>query len=194
MRVWSSLFALGLSFVLFSTAAAAAGSFAVSDVSVQTRDGSPWAEGAPIVLVVKATSPAGLAFPDKALSVVMQTDGERTKCLDVAMKLVSVDSGTATYAGVFYPFRAAAYDGRFAIGESVEDITDIRFTVGTSARATTSVPADADLPVLAPVRFDYGPALDGRALGVVGATAFAALGALAVLIRRRRLVATHSVA
>lgn len=194
MRVWSSLLALGLSFVLFSTSATAAGSFAVADVSVQTRDGSPWAEGAPIVLVVRVTSPAGLAFPDRALSVVMQTDGERTKCLDVAMKLVTIDDGTATYAGVFYPFRAAAYDGRFAIGENVEDITDIRFTVGSSARATTSVPADADLPVLAPVRFDSGPALDGRALGVAAATAFATLGAVAVLIRRRRPAGTHLVA
>lgn len=183
MRIWSAFLTLALSLVLFSVAAAAGGSFAVMDVSVQTRDGSTWSEGAPIVLVIRATSPAGVPFPEKALSVVMQTDGERTKCLDVAMKLVSADDGTATYAGVFHPFRAATYDGRFSIGE---DITDIRFTVGSAAPAAGAIPADAELPVLGPVRFDYGPSLDARALGAIGATAAALAGAAALLLGRRR--------
>jgi hypothetical protein len=181
MRSASALFALLLSLLLFSATAAAGGSYAVSDVSVQTRDGAAWADGAPIVLVVRATSPAGLAFPDRALSVVMQTDGERTKCLDVAMKRVSIDDGTATYAGVFYPFRAATYDGKFSIGE---DVSDIRFTVSTAAPATAVIADNTDLPVLGPVRFDYGP--DPRVIGAIGGLAALVLGAAALLVHRRR--------
>lgn len=181
MRAWSCLVVSALSLVLLSATAAAGGSFAVSDVSVQTRDGSPWVDGAPIVLVVRTTSPAGVPFPERAVSVVMQTDGERTKCLDVAMKLVSTDGPLATYAGIFYPFRAAAYDGKFAIGE---DVSDIRFVVSAAVPAVASIPADEELPVLGPVRFDYGP--DGRAIGALGAAVAALLGAAALLIRRRR--------
>lgn len=183
MRVCSSLLALGLSLMLFSTAAMAAGSFAVADVSVQTRDGSPWAEGAPIVLVVKVTSPAGAAFPDKALSVVMQTDGERTKCLDVAMKLVSVDGDVGTYAGIFHPFREATYDGRFSIGE---DVHDIRFTVGEAPAQPAPIPAEARLPVLPLVTFDYEPTLLDRLVQAGIGLAIAGAGAAAILALRRR--------
>lgn len=180
----SLAFALSVSLVLYSAPAAAGGSFAVADVSVQTRDGSAWSEGAPIILVVRVVSPAAPELPERALSVVMQTDGERTKCLDVAMKQVSIDGGTATYAGVFYPFRSATYDGRFGIGE---DVSDIRFTVGSAAQTVASIPADAELPVLAPVRFDYGPTIDARSIGVLAA-AVAALAAT-LLVRRRRYAA-----
>lgn len=185
MRKALSLLALALSPLALSVTAAAGGSYAVSGVSVQTRDGSAWTEGAPVVLVVRATSPAGLTFPDRAISVVMQTDGERTKCLDVAMKRVSTEDGVATYAGVFYPFRAATYDGHFAIGDDVSDIT---FTVGAAASALAPIDKDADLPVLGPVRFDYGP--DVRVIGGLGGIAalLFLLGAARVLARRRRTV------
>lgn len=192
MRIWSAslVFALSVSLGLYSAPAAAGAPFAVADVSVQTRDGSAWSEGAPIVLVVRVTSPAAAELPERALSVVMQTDGERTKCLDVAMKQISVSGGVATYAGVFYPFRAATYDGRFGIGE---DVSDIRFTVGTAVETVSLIPANEELPVLGPVRFDYGPMLD---VGIIGAlaAAVAALAATALTVRRRRLGAGPSLA
>lgn len=181
MHALAFALALALSFVVPALSAAAGGSFAVQSVSVQTRDGSPWSDGQPIVLVVRATSP-GMPFPDTALAVVMQTDGERTKCLDVAMKLVSTDSGVATYAGVFHPFRAATYDGRFSIGE---DVQDVRFTVGTAPAAAAVIPADADLPVLPLVTFDYEPAIDGRAVAAIGVAALAALALVGRALRRR---------
>ncbi len=199
MRNWSAspvialLLALSFSLVLYSAPAAAGGSFAVVDVSVQTRDGSAWSDGAPIVLVIRVTSPTALELSERALSVVMQTDGERTKCLDVAMKQISVNGGVATYAGVFYPFRAATYDGRFGIGESV---SDIRFTVVTAAQTFAPIPADEELPILGPVRFDYGPTIDVRLIGALAAlaAALAAYGGAALFVRRRRLAAGPSVA
>lgn len=192
MRIWSAslAFALSISLGLYSAPAAAGAPFTVAGVSVQTRDGSVWSEGAPIVLVVRVSSPAATDLPAKALSVVMQTDGERTKCLDVAMKQVSLTGGVATYAGVFYPFRAATYDGRFGIGD---DVSEIRFTVGATAQAVTSIPAGEELPVLGPVRFDYGPTFDAGIIGAL-AGAVAALAATALLVRRRRLAAGPALA
>jgi hypothetical protein len=167
-----------LAFILSLVAAAAparAGStYALYDVTVQTRDGAAWQEGAPIVLVVRAAST--MSFPERALSVVMQTDGERTKCLDVAMQLVSTAGNIATYAGVFHPFRAATYDGRFSIGGDVHEIT---FTVASAPTGAATIPPDADLPVLGPVRFDYGPSREQIA-------ALALIAGVAMLARRRR--------
>lgn len=176
--------ALALSLVALASPARAS-AFGLYDVNVQTRDGSRWSEGAPIVLVVRATS-TGVPFPDRALSVVMQTDGDRTKCLNVAMKLVSTDSGIATYAGVFHPFRAATYDGRFAVGD---DVFDIRFTVTSGVANSAAILSDAELPVLGPVRVDYGPAIDARLLSLAGAGLIAVLGLATVFIRRRLAVA-----
>jgi hypothetical protein len=173
--------AISLSLLVLAGSAAAGGIFGVQSASVQTRDGSPWSDGQPIVLVVRATS-SGMSFPAQALAVVMQTDGERTKCLDVAMTLVSTDSGVATYAGVFHPFRAATYDGRFSIGE---DVHDIRFTVGTAMAAAAAIPAEADLPVLPLVTFDYEPAIDARAVAAIGAAALAGVALVARGLRRR---------
>jgi hypothetical protein len=180
MRRSVGLSVLALAFVLAagSLSATAAGStFSLYDVSVQTRDGAAWQEGAPIVLVVRAAST--MQFPDRALSVVMQTDGERTKCLDVAMKLVSTDANVATYGGVFYPFRAATYDGRFSIGEDVHEIT---FAVSSSGATTASIPPDAELPVLGPVRFDYGPSRE--TIAAIAASIVTAFIAAAMAIRR----------
>jgi hypothetical protein len=127
-----------------------------------------------------------MPFPDRALAVVMQTDGERTKCLNVAMKLVSTDGGVATYAGVFHPFRAATYDARFGIGE---DVHDIRFTVDAAPAAPAAIPSDADLPVLGLVTFEYEPSLDALALAALGTLAVAALGLVALALRRRSRIA-----
>jgi len=183
IAILACAFVLALSTV-GSMPANAGGAYSIHDVSVQTRDGSAWRDGAPIVLVVRATSVNGL-FPEKALSVVMQTDGERTKCLDVAMKHVSTDAGIATYAGVFYPFRAAAYDGRFAVGD---DVFEIRFAVGSAPAPAAAVPPDVELPVLPPVAFDYGPSPALIAALIVAGSA-ALVAALVVLLARRRVLA-----
>lgn len=182
MRAVPFALALTLSLVVLPASALAAGTFSVDSVWVQTRDGAPWAEGQPITLVVRATS-GGAAFPDSTLAVVMQTDGERTKCLDVAMKLVSVDGDVGTYAGIFHPFREATYDGRFSIGE---DVHDIRFTVGEAPAQPAPIPAEARLPVLPLVTFDYEPTLLDRLVQAGIGLAIAGAGAAAILALRRR--------
>jgi hypothetical protein len=116
-------------------------------LSLQTPDGQPWSTGKPVSLVVSARRGApGTEFPTTGLAVVMQTDGERTKCLDVPLKLVKSGGDSAVYAGVFYPFRAAAYDGKLQLGDSTFDISfDVR-----AIAATTPVARTPDLPVAAP--------------------------------------------
>jgi hypothetical protein len=113
-------------------------------VSVQTPDGKPWSDGKPVTVVVSARRGApGAEFPATGLAVVMRTDGDRTKCLDVPLKLVKTGGDSATYAGIFYPFRAAAYDGKLSLGDQTFDISfDVRTLV-----ATTPVASTPDLPV-----------------------------------------------
>lgn len=183
MRLLTLLSAALLS-VLLSGPAAAGCAFCIGSVTVQTRDGAPWAAGQPIVLVVSARSTSGDALPESALAVVMQTDGERTKCLDVALRKVADDGAAATYAGVFFPFREATYDGRVSIGD---DVADIKFVVGSGApvRAPTAIAPGVELPVAAPVSFDDYPLTLGTvierapqiavALGLLAAIALAAL-------------------
>jgi hypothetical protein len=100
----------------------------------------------------------GAAFPAEGLAVIMQTDRERTKCLNVALKLVSQSGDGALYAGVFYPFRAAIYSGLVQFGDHKFDMTlDINTVAAAAADASTVRPtADAptivtqNLPVAAP--------------------------------------------
>jgi len=77
--------------------------------------------------------------------VIMQTDRERTKCLDVPLKLVSQSGDGALYAGVFYPFRAAIYSGLVQFGEFSFDVT-----IDVNKVAATTPLATSDLPVAAP--------------------------------------------
>lgn len=170
--------------LLLSGPVAAGCAFCVESVTVQTRDGGPWSSGHPIVLVISARSASGAALPDNALAVVMQTDGEKTKCLDVALRKVAGDGAAARYAGVFFPFREATYDGRVSIGD---DVTDIKFVVGPGApaQAPTTIAPGVELPVAAPVSFDDYPLTLGTilerspqiavGLGILAVIALAAL-------------------
>jgi hypothetical protein len=81
----------------------------------------------------------------------MQTDGDRTKCLDVPMKLVSSDGSTGLYAGLFFPFRAARYDGKLSVGDDVSDVT---FDVNKIAAG--AAPA-GDLPAAEPIDTSAAP-------------------------------------
>jgi len=106
-------------------------------VSLQTPDGQPWSTGKPVTLVVSARRGApGTEFPTTGLAVVMRTDGDRTKCLDVPLRLVKTGGDSALYAGVFYPFRAAAYDGKLSLGDQTFDISfDVNKLVATADAA-----------------------------------------------------------
>lgn len=151
-------------------------------ISVQTPDGKPWSEGKPVTLVVSARrGDPGAAFPTTGLAVIMQTDRERTKCLDVPLKLVSQSGDGALYAGVFYPFRAAVYSGIVQFGEFKFDVT-----VDVNAVAATTPVATNDLPVAAPEQ-----AVGETLSYTIGAVPFFLLAiafwsAVAVLIARRQ--------
>jgi hypothetical protein len=147
------ILALALSLITlasFAAPAAAKCPTCLDGVSVQTPDGQPWSEGKPVTLVasVRRGDP-GAAFPAEGLAVIMQTDRERTKCLNVALKLVSQSGDGALYAGVFYPFRAAIYSGLVQFGDHKFDMTlDINTVAAVKADASTAVQPSVATPVV----------------------------------------------
>lgn len=182
-------FALLLIFASLGAAASAASAgcgFCVDNVSLQTRDGQPWTAGKPVTLVVHAAH-GSLPIPATGLAVVMQTDGDRTKCLDVPLKLVSDDGHGAVYAGLFFPFRVARYDGKLSIGDDVSDITfDVNKLVAGAAPAGDLPAAEPIDTAAAPVRFFEAAQIP---LLAVAATAFWSIIAAALLrLPRRQIV------
>jgi len=181
-RLVIALAASALALGLFAAPAAAKCPTCFDGLSVQTPDGQPWSEGKPVTLVVSARRGApGSEFPTTGLAVVMRTDGDRTKCLDVPLKLVKSSGDSALYAGVFYPFRAAAYDGKLLLGDYT---FDIKFDVRTLV-ATTPVASAPDLPV-GSTEEPYGPTLSSvvGTLPMIGA-AVAFWAAIAWFLYRR---------
>jgi hypothetical protein len=176
---------LVLSSVLVAGTAAADGcALCLDSIALQTRDGQPWSAGKPVTLVVRVTGAGSVSPPPTALAVVMQTDGDRTKCLEVPLKLVEGSAAHGLYAGLFFPFRPARYDGKLAIGDDVQDITfDVRRLAAGAAPAgelPAAAPIDTSAPAPAPA-----PAVD---LPLVGAAALVLgpLAALGLRARRRR--------
>jgi hypothetical protein len=132
-----------LATIFLATPAAACPTCFDARISLQTPDGQPWSDGKPVTVVVSTQRPEATVLPASGVVVVMRTDGDRTKCLEVPLKLVRSDGGGATYAGIFYPFRAAAYDGKLQLGD---ETTDISFDVRAMS-ASAPVAPQADLPV-----------------------------------------------
>lgn len=187
------LFSLAIALASLAPAALTASAsctVCVESVALQTRDGLPWSSGKPVTLVVNVDHATSVALPASALAVVMQTDGDRTKCLDVPLKLVKSDGGTGLYAGVFFPFRAARYDGKLAIGDDVSDVT---FDV---TKMTSGAAPAGDLPAAEPIDTS-APALtfvSAAELPLVAAAAIAfwSLVALALYARRRVVAAART--
>lgn len=145
------LLALAISLVSFASLAAPAAAkcpTCLDGISVQTPDGQLWSEGKPVTLVasVRRGDP-GAAFPAEGLAVIMQTDRERTKCINVALKLVSQSGDGALYAGVFYPFRAAIYSGLVQFGDHKFDMT---LDISTIAAAKADVSPAVQPAVVTP--------------------------------------------
>jgi hypothetical protein len=173
--------------VAFAQSAAAADcEFCLDSVALQTRDGQPWSTGKPVTLVVHVAGNAVTQMPSSAQAVVMQTDGDRTKCLGVPLKLVQSDASGGLYAGLFFPFRPARYDGQLVIGGDVQDITfDVTEIVGGAAPAG-ELPAAEPLDTSAPL-----PSVASLAqLPAVRTAALASLPLVTVVLlyaRQRRL-------
>src|SRR3989442_14120785 len=176
-----ALAVLGL--VPFAGSSAAGCLVCFDQLTLQTPDRLAWSSGKPVTVVVSAHASApGAQLPANGVVVVMRTDGDRTKCLEVPLRLVSSDLGRGLYAGVFYPFPAAAYDGKLRLGD---EGYDIKFDMNRLV-ATAPVAPVASLPVGSteePAAFilpsDLGPAaLLGLAVGF-----WSAIGL--VMLRRR---------
>lgn len=188
LRIGLALLLILSSFGLAGQAALADCALCADNVSLQTRDGQPWASGKPVTLVVQVTRHAdGVAIPASAVAVVMQTDGDRTKCLDVPLKLVSTDGSTGLYAGLFFPFRAARYDGKLSVGDDVSDITfDVNKLVAGAAPA-------GDLPAAEPLDTSATPVgfVTAAQIPLIAAAAIAfwSVAALLLIRRPRRMTA-----
>jgi hypothetical protein len=176
-----ALAVLGLAPVAGSAAAGCLTCF--DQLTLQTPDRLAWSSGKPLTVVVSAHSSApGAQLPANGVVVVMRTDGDRTKCLEVPLRLVSSDGGRGLYAGIFYPFRAAAYDGKLSLGDEVYDINfDVkRLVAGASVAPVASLPVGStEEPDAFTFPSDIGPV---TLLGL----AVAFWSAIGLLMLRRR--------
>ena len=186
VRIGLALLLILASVGILASAATADCALCADDVSLQTRDGQPWSNGKPVTLVVHVTRHAeGVAIPASAVAVVMQTDGDRTKCLDVPLKLVSTDGSTGLYAGLFFPFRAARYDGKLSVGGDVSDVTFDVNRLGAGAAPAGDLPAAEPIDTsAAPVTFVGAAQIP---LIAAGAVAFWSIIALALVRRPRHM-------
>ena len=198
-RIVLALVVAALAAISLATPAAADGTIRFSGLSLQTPDGQPWSTGKPVTVVVSATHTAAADLPSSGVVVVMRTDGDRTKCLEVPLKFVSANGDGAIYAGIFYPFRAAAYDGKLQLGDQT---FDVRFDVNTIAAAPVATTAPAaplatTAPVAAQNELPVGSVEEPDAFTLPGdLRPFVALGAvlaflgIGVLLQRRSSPAT----
>jgi hypothetical protein len=192
IRIGLALLLILASMGLAAAPASAKCGLCVDGVWLQTRDGQPWTAGKPVTLVVHVYQHAiGASIPPSAAAVVMQTDGDRTKCLDVPLKLVSSDSSSGLYAGLFFPFRAARYDGKLSVGDDVSDITfDVNQVVAGAAPA-------GELPAAEPIDTSAAPVtlLSSAQLPLVagGAIAFWTIVGLVLYGRQRRTAPARTI-
>lgn len=182
-----AMLSLVLSSVVFAHSAAAADCrFCLDLVTLQTRDGQPWRAGQPVTLVLHVASNATVALPSTSQAVVMQTDGDRTKCLGVPLKLVQADASGGLYAGLFFPFRPARYDGKLVIGGDIQDITfDVNQLVAGAAPAG-ELPAAEPIDTAAPVPI-FVAALEPPAVRAAVLTSLALATLVLLYSRQRRL-------
>ena len=167
----------------FAASAAAGCLTCFEQLTLQTPDRLAWSDGKPVTVVVSAHASAPSAqLPANGVVVVMRTDGDRTKCLEVPLRLVRNDGDRGLYAGIFYPFRAAAYDGKLSLGDEVYDISfDVKRLVASAPVApVASLPVGStEEPDAFTLPTDVGPA----ALLGLAVAFWSAIGL--VMLRRR---------
>jgi hypothetical protein len=154
MQRIGALLAVALLALGAQTVAAANCVFCLDTVAVQTRDGQPWAAGQPVTLVVRVSESTQAELPANAQVVVMQTDGDRTKCLGVPLRLVQSDDSGAVYAGLFFPFHPARFDGVLVVGTDVQalafDVNRMAEGAGPAGELPEAERLDTSAPPLLP--------------------------------------------
>ena len=174
--------AIAVSTLTFSRVAAAGPEGpAVQSVRAHTRDGGAWKPGQPVMLMFEVRGDGAL-LPQKGLAVVMEIDKEKTKCLDVPLRLLSTAGAAGTYAGIFYPFHEGDFDGKVVFGEGMPQ--DFAFRVD-AALAPAALARDEAIPAADP-RAAAAPSLQESVWQALPATLVALLVVLAPLVLRRR--------
>ena len=96
--------------------------------------------------IVARSADDSFVFPESGSAVVMQVDGNLTKCLNVGLlRKGSEGPGVAVYSGIFNSYAAKTHSGRVDIGGQIYE-----FTVPLDGSAGTLAIA-ADQTPLAPV-------------------------------------------
>jgi hypothetical protein len=76
-----------------------------------------------ITLSFTARADDGTALPGAATAVVMQVDGNRTKCQNLTLLKTSDSHGVARYAGAFYAYGTYSHSGRVELAGQIYDFT-----------------------------------------------------------------------
>ena len=165
------------------------------------------------LMIVARSADESFVFPETGAAVVMQVDGNRTKCLNVGLlRKGSEGPGIAVYSGTFRAYGEKTHSGRVDIGGQIYDFTvpldgsagtlaiaadqTPLASVGTQNVPVVSVTAAPAPPAPASVPAATDPAVAGL-LDLVQQPAFV-IGAMVVLItilgayvdRRRALART----
>ena len=93
--------------------------------------------GTSIGLNFTAHAVDGGALPDTVTAVVMQVDGQRTKCIAVALPKTAESHGAALYSGTFTAYGQASHSGRVDLGGQIYE-----FTVPLDGRGKIALAAD----------------------------------------------------
>lgn len=123
-------------------------------------------DGTSVRLTFTAAADDVSALPSSVNAVVMQVDGQRTKCLTVLLPRVAASHGTGIYAGTFGAYGSYTHSGRVDLGGQIYDFTvpldgkpgtvqlsadqsplpNRGFTVQVTAAAVTPAPTLAPTP------------------------------------------------
>lgn len=122
--MWRLITLASVLFILAAGSPAEAGCrLCVESVTAQATGGSGagWGKSFDLRVVARAADQASI--PGTATAVVMQVDGDRSKCLTVSLVRSGIEGGLVTYSGSFTGYGQATHSGRLAIGSEVYDFT-----------------------------------------------------------------------
>src|SRR5712691_3514073 len=97
--------------------------------------------GTSIGLSFTAHADDGSALPEVVTAVVMQVDGQRTKCLTVPLRKTAEAHGAALYSGTFTAYGQASHSGRVDLAGQIYEFTvPLDGTAGKVALAADQSP------------------------------------------------------
>ncbi len=97
--------------------------------------------GTEIDLNFAATADDPSALPDSVTAVVMQVDGQRTKCQNITLPKVRSTEGAVMYAGTFSAYGLYSHSGRVDLGGQIYEFTvPLDGKAGTIALAADQSP------------------------------------------------------